>query len=291
MQIFRPLLPTLQLQAYNGMIHLLSQLFHGVLGQISTFVIILFFLTALVYYGLVLLTTSLVVEETNTVMSTLLSFFTPSTTTPILDDYTHTFSNSVAAPVDDEPCDPDKLQFTSDNFKDIFIVSCSELPMLAIGALLVDVIGRKKTMAIFAAITTIALIPLALGTPLCDHVFAMFDAECPPRSAQHTTIFIFFARGCAMTVFQVVYVYAPEALPTSVRAFGMGIGNAAARVGGMICPFFAVSMVKSGLPGVAVLLFAVCSLIILVLAAALPYETKGSDLCDTPEELAEDIMR
>ena len=53
-----------------------------------------------------------------------------------------------------------------------------------------------------------------------------------------------------------LYIYAPEVYPTSVRATAMGVGNGFARIGGMTCPLFAVEMVEGGNLAAAVGFFA-----------------------------------
>ena len=67
----------------------------------------------------------------------------------------------------------------------------------------------------------------------------------------------------------------------------MGIGNAAARVGGMVTPFLAQELVGHGHPGITIVVFAASMFAVVGLTSTLPLDTKGMDLCDTAEELEE----
>ncbi|KAK7843770.1 organic cation/carnitine transporter 7, partial [Quercus suber] len=78
-----------------------------------------------------------------------------------------------------------------------------------------------------------------------------------------TTGLLFGARICITATFTIVYIYAPEIYPTSVRTTGVGIASSVGRIGGMLCPLVAVGLVH----GICVVLF--------------PFETKGRKLSDT----------
>jgi hypothetical protein len=54
------------------------------------------------------------------------------------------------------------------------------------------------------------------------------------------------ARATVMVVFTVLYIYAPEVFPTSIRGSAVGTANAMARVGGMLAPFLSVELVEDG---------------------------------------------
>ena len=81
-----------------------------------------------------------------------------------------------------------------------------------------------------------------------------------------------------MAAFTALYVYAPETQSTATRATALGVGNAFARIGGMLTPLFAVEMVGNGnLPGVAAC-FAALAAVTAGVAFALPVETAGVHL-------------
>ena len=54
-----------------------------------------------------------------------------------------------------------------------------------------------------------------------------------------TTMFLFLIRGLATGAFQAAYAYTPEVYPTNVRAIGMGVNVAAARLGAIVTPYVA----------------------------------------------------
>ena len=45
-------------------------------------------------------------------------------------------------------------------------------------------------------------------------------------------------------IFSVVYVYAPELYPTTVRSIGMGLASMMARIGGVAAPYIILTAAK-----------------------------------------------
>lgn len=120
-------------------------------------------------------------------------------------------------------------------YRNVFISSIGELPGLAVAAYIVDRWGRKLSMATLFTLCGASLLPLVHNQP-----------------ADLTTFLLFGARACIMGAFTVLYIYAPEVYPTSNRSTGLGIANAIARVGGLLCPVVAVELVRSCQQGLAV---------------------------------------
>jgi nitrate/nitrite transporter NarK len=56
--------------------------------------------------------------------------------------------------------------------------------------------------------------------------------------------FQFVMRGACAIAFQAIYVYTPEVYPTSIRALGMGLASAVGRLGGIVTPFVAVTVLN-----------------------------------------------
>jgi MFS family permease len=151
-------------------------------------------------------------------------------------------------------------------YGDIFVSSTAELPGLMLAAVFVDRLGRRRTMGGSLLLNFVCTLPLV--------AYAAMPAWLETAS-------LFAARGSIMSAFTVLYIYAPEVYPTSVRATAMGIGNGFARLGGMTCPLFAVEMVEGGNLAAAVGFFAALALVTAVLAFWLPVETAGKKLdCD-----------
>lgn len=148
-------------------------------------------------------------------------------------------------------------------YGDIFVSSTAELPGLALAALFVDRLGRRRTMGGSLLLNFVCTLPLVAY------------AAMPPWLE---TLSLFAARCSMMSAFTVLYIYAPEVYPTSVRATAVGIGNGFARIGGMTCPLFAVEMVEGGNLAVAVGFFAGLALLTAIAAFWLPVETAGSKL-------------
>eukprot|EP00897_Mesotaenium_endlicherianum_P008740 jgi/Mesen1/7895/ME000420S07040 len=149
-------------------------------------------------------------------------------------------------------------------YRDVLITSAAELPGIAVAAAIVDRLGRKKSISVLLAITGIALLPLIQPLP-----------EDP------TTLLLFGARGSIMGAFQILFVYAPEVYPTSMRSTGLGIANSFSRLGGILCPFVAVGLVRSCQQGTAVSLFVLIPLVASIAVLFFPTETSGKGLEDT----------
>lgn len=153
-------------------------------------------------------------------------------------------------------------------YRNVFISSIGEVPGLAVAAYIVDRWGRKRSMATLFTLCGAFLLPLV-------HV----------QPGDLTTFLLFGARACIMGAFTVLYIYAPEVYPTNSRSTGLGIANAIARVGGLVCPLVAVDLVRSCQQGLAVSLFSVVPVAAGVAVMFFPVETQGrplSDMVDDP---------
>ena len=157
-------------------------------------------------------------------------------------------------------------------YRDIFVSSTAELPGLVLAALSVDLIGRRNSLSSSMALNVVPLLAL-LG-------YATFPIWLE-------TLALFLSRAASMWAFTVLYIYAPETVNTSVRATAMGMGNAVARLGGMLCPLFAVEMVESGRMTGAIAFFAALACVTSTVAFFLPIETAGKRL-DQVDETGEE---
>ncbi|KAJ0735315.1 putative major facilitator, sugar transporter, major facilitator superfamily [Helianthus annuus] len=149
------------------------------------------------------------------------------------------------------------------SYKDIFITSFAEFPGLLISAFTIDKLGRKLSMSIMFFLCCLFLLPLVSHQPQTV-----------------TTALLFLARVCITTTFTVVYIYAPEIYPTSVRTTGVGVGSSVGRIGGMICPLVAVGLIHGCHQTAAILLFEFVIFSSGVCVLLFPFETSGRDLTD-----------
>ncbi|CAK9318026.1 unnamed protein product [Citrullus colocynthis] len=151
------------------------------------------------------------------------------------------------------------------NYRDVFISSFAELPGLALSAVMVDKLGRKLSMSSMFFLGATFLFPLA---------FYRVDGL--------TTALLFGARICITSTFTVVYIYAPEIYPTSIRTTGVGVASSVGRIGGMACPLVAVALVKGCHQTAAIVFFEIVFLLSGICVVLFPFETKGQDL---PEKM------
>ncbi|KAF9603101.1 hypothetical protein IFM89_033826 [Coptis chinensis] len=158
------------------------------------------------------------------------------------------------------------LENTQDtvDYRDVFIASFAEFPGLLLSAVTVDRLGRKLSMSTMLFSCCLFLLPL------------VFE-----QSESLTTGLLFGARMCIMGAFTIVYIYAPEIYPTSVRSTGVGVGSSIGRIGGMVCPLVAVGLVQGCHRTASILLFEIIIFLSGVAVIYFPFETKGCELSDS----------
>ncbi|XP_071790477.1 synaptic vesicle 2-related protein-like [Asterias amurensis] len=136
----------------------------------------------------------------------------------------------------------------------------AEFPGIILTFIIIEVLGRKKTMGIEF---------------FCFSIFIFLLFICSTRTV--LTVFLFAARGFISGAFQAAYVYTPEVYPTATRALGMGSCSAMARVGAVLTPF--VAQVLLGVsPHLAISCYGGVALLAAVACMLLPIETKGREM-------------
>ncbi|XP_057968914.1 organic cation/carnitine transporter 7 isoform X2 [Malania oleifera] len=155
-------------------------------------------------------------------------------------------------------CVPKELQSEKSqdvSYRDVFITSFA--------AAMVDKLGRKLSMSAMFFLCCMFLLPLVFHLP-----------------ASWTTGLLFGARICITSTFTVVYIYAPEIYPTSIRTTGVGIASSVGRIGGMVCPLVAVGLVHGCHQIASIVLFEIVIFASGICTLLFPFETKGCELTD-----------
>ena len=140
--------------------------------------------------------------------------------------------------------------------------SAAEIPGLIVTFVIIDIIGRKKSMGIEFFLSVGAYLLLLI----CASEVVL-------------TTFLFIIRALVTGAFQVATVYTPEVYPTKSRALGLGICNMMSRIGGILTPIFA-NVIFEANDYVTIALYSASSLVLAVMAMMLPIETKGRPLQD-----------
>jgi len=213
----------------------LSPLFANKMWKTTILLWFIWFGGAWLYYGSVILTTNLIRNDPHCTRSSL----------------NETNSSSVEC-----------YELVTADYVKILWSSAAEIPGLVVTFIIIDIIGRKKSMGIEFL--------LAVGAYLLLLICA---------SDVVITSFIFITRALVTGAFQVAYVYTPEVYPTKSRALGLGLCNMMARVGGIVTPIFA-DVVFEANDYVTICLYSASSLVFAVLSMLLPIETKGRPLQD-----------
>ena len=216
----------------------LSPLFINGMWRTTVILIFLSFGSSWLYFGVVLLTTSLL-------------RFDPHCD---IDNMSILTNASVSFCVDQ--------QLDTGDYITILWSAAAEFPGIIVTFIIIEIIGRKMTMAIEFFGCMIGFLLLFV---------------CASNAA--LTVFLFI---CALSsgVFQTVYVYTPEVYPTKSRALGLGICTTAARVGGMATPIVAQVIFEAN-DYVTLSLYDGSCVFFAVLAMLLPIETKGRALRDS----------
>ncbi|CAO2824577.1 unnamed protein product [Amaranthus hypochondriacus] len=158
------------------------------------------------------------------------------------------------------------------NYRNVFIASFAEFPGLLIVAATVDKVGRKLSMASLFFLCCLFLLPLAFN-----------------QSGDFVIPLLFGARICISATFTIVYIYAPEVYPTSVRTTGVGVASSMGRFGGMSCPLVAVSLVHGCHRTAAILLFEIIIFVSGVCVMLFPFETSGRELSDEVSDINREV--
>ncbi|VAH35876.1 organic cation/carnitine transporter 7 isoform X1 [Triticum urartu] len=153
-------------------------------------------------------------------------------------------------------------------YKNVFISSFAEIPGSFVSIMIVDRIGRRLSMASMLFTSCVFLFPLVFS-----------------RTEILTRISLFGARLCISASFTIVYIYAPEIYPTSVRTTGIGVASSVGRIGGILCPLVAVALVHNCHQTTAILLFELVVFLSGVAVMFFPFETKGCRLNDTEADM------
>ncbi|XP_021846465.1 organic cation/carnitine transporter 7 [Spinacia oleracea] len=150
------------------------------------------------------------------------------------------------------------------NYRNVFITSFAEIPGLVLAAVIVDRLGRKVSMAALLFLCFLFMLPLM------HH-----------QSDGLTTALLFGARACIMGSFTLMFLYAPEIYPTVVRSTGVGLGSSMARIGGMVAPMVAISLIHGCHQTISILLFLGVVLLSGICVMLFPIETMGRELTDS----------
>ena len=150
----------------------------------------------------------------------------------------------------------------------LVLLALAQLPGYALAAVGVETIGRRRTLIAF-------LIASALGCFL----FVLTDA--PTLIAASLLLMSFALLG----TWGGLYAYTPELYPTALRATGMGIAGAVARLGGLLAPS-AVALVVGADFALAIGLFAALLLVAALAVSRIEVETKGRPLGEGAAEAA-----
>lgn len=148
------------------------------------------------------------------------------------------------------------------SFEYVLFMILAQLPGYIVAAWLVELWGRKATLAIFIGMCAVSA-----------YFFGQADS-----------VALIMLWGCLLSFFNlgawgVLYTYTPEQYPTHIRAFGSGWAAAIGRIGGIAAPLAVTHlMVKNDGFSYVFMMFTAVLVAVAVVILVLGEETKGRTL-------------
>ncbi|XP_041376340.1 solute carrier family 22 member 8-like [Gigantopelta aegis] len=165
-----------------------------------------------------------------------------------------------------------------DRFLNFFLIAIVETPSAVTIQFLYHKTGRKQVSIIFHVLA---------GVFLITSVAILGNAGNSEIGKIMSNVFNLLGKFAISASFRALFVYGPEVFPTNLRAAGMGISSAFARIGGMVAPYLRI-LSRRFIWGPAALFGFMC-LLAAFLVMFLP-ETKGRELPTTIEEMEKSIV-
>ncbi|XP_065892907.1 synaptic vesicle 2-related protein-like isoform X2 [Dysidea avara] len=154
-------------------------------------------------------------------------------------------------------------RLSSQDYVDIVWTTCAEFPGAVWVIFLLLVLGRKKSMAVNTFLAACCLNLLFI---------------CASKTV--LTVFLFGVRCFGTAYFQSIGLYTAEVYPTAIRAFGVALCSSAGRIGGMIAPYIAQTLLAYNSYAAIGTLIGI-SVLSSLTALLLPIETKGRPMKDS----------
>lgn len=145
----------------------------------------------------------------------------------------------------------------------VLLTTLAELPGLFGAAYLVEWIGRRKTMAAMLTLCVGALLGLIFGP-----------------SGWLGVLLLSISRMGINGSIATLWAFTPESYPTTLRATGLGVANAFAKLATTGTPFISTALPDKYL-WVTILVFMICCALGIVAALFLPFDTKDVALTST----------
>lgn len=142
----------------------------------------------------------------------------------------------------------------------LVLLALAQLPGYALAAHGIETIGRRRTLILFLCASAVGCLlfvvagqPLLIGAALLLMSFALLGT------------------------WGALYAYTPELYPTELRATGMGVAGAMARLGGLLAPS-AIGLVVAAGFGTAIAVFAGLLALAALAVSGIDVETRGQPL-------------
>lgn len=136
-----------------------------------------------------------------------------------------------------EPKDTNKCRSMSNmEYLQVLYTNAGELPGLFFAIYLIDRIGRRGTVSLMFFLTAVSILGISITTQIsgvAKYIPSLF-----------ITTLLFLARAFALGFNQSLWVLSTEIFPTTLRASGLGLVTAFARIGGFLSTDIAILYAK-----------------------------------------------
>ncbi|KAJ5079128.1 major facilitator-type transporter hxnz-related [Anaeramoeba ignava] len=141
------------------------------------------------------------------------------------------------------------------------IAGSAELPGIVIGIIMIEPLGRKKSMAYL-------WLGVCVSSLICGSV----------PNLVVSAIAIMVARACILSTFDILLIITAELFPTPIRAVALGSCSAVARISGIVSPF--LPYLISPKSNTTIYIYSAISFVSFILCLLIPKDTKDADLPD-----------
>lgn len=155
-----------------------------------------------------------------------------------------------------------------DEYSSVFISTLAEFPGVILAYLLIDRLGRRRTLTSVFSMSGLFILLL-----------------CLPWSNGINIFLLFLARMSISAAFNATFIYTTEVYPTVFRSTALGAASAVARVAGILTSFVSqdVDLV------IASMVFGICGVMAAMASSTLNVETAHMKLKDTEEVEMEEL--
>lgn len=162
------------------------------------------------------------------------------------------------------------------SFQFTLLMTLAQIPGYAVSAILIEIWGRRRTLATFLAGSAVGAVAYGLAPQLAQAIAPGNETVLYATALTAGCVLSFFNLGA----WGALYAVTPEVYPTIMRATGSGAATAFGRIAAMSAPLLVPLLLRLGGQPVLFGIFGGMFLMAMIAALALPERT-GESLAET----------